>query len=163
MFPTQSHGQSVSGSSHSGVENPIFELNPAAQVHLLKTLIQVKQAWGGQQAQNAHLEMSSLTEELFWSTSSSDPRSCLLEALGTFLVQVMGVLSQLSVSLTNGPHIANYVESYIRSVSEDDDFADTTVVSFLDQKLSLLECVSCHTSPLHRGTNRSTQADLSGS
>lgn len=144
MFQTPLPIQSDSGSNQSGNghEPSISELDPAAQLHLLRTLIQVKQAWHSQQKLDPHLEMSSLTEELFWSTSSSEPRSCLLEALGTFLVQTMGVLSQLSLSLTSGPHIASYVESYVRSVSEDDDFADTSIVSFLDQKLSLLVCVT---------------------
>ena len=126
----------------SSSQSSIPELNPAAQLHFLQTLIQVKQAGYSQYTQDPHLEMSSLTEELFWSTSSSNPRSCLLEALGTFLVQTMGVLSQLSVSLTNGPHISGYVEDYIRSVCHEDDFSDTSVVSFLDQKLSLLMWVA---------------------
>jgi hypothetical protein len=51
----------------------------------------------------------------------------------------MGVLSQISASLTNGPHISDYIESYIKSVTKDDDFSDTSVVTFLDQKLRLLQ------------------------
>lgn len=140
--------------SHGESESPITELGPIAQLHLLRTLIQVKQAGYGQQDTNTQFEMDSLTEELFLSTSSPDPRSCLLEALGGFLIQVMGVLSQLSVSLTNGPHITSYVEDYIRSVSEPNDFSDTSIVSFLDQKLSLLVCVlSIAVCPRYRNTD----------
>lgn len=145
MFHTPSASHSLDSGSQGGRENPLPELSPAAQLHFLQTLIQVKQTDHAQTGQDPHLAINSLTEELFWSTSSSHPRSCLLEALGTFLVQITGVLSQLSVSLTNGPHIAGYVESYIRSLSEDDDFSDTSVVPFLDQKLSLLVYVTAAT------------------
>ena len=138
MFHGHAASQFGDSSSQSSRENSIPELSPAAQLHFLQTLIQVKQAGNSQHALDSHHTMNSLTEELFWSTSSSDPRCCLLEALGTFLVQIMGVLSQLSVSLTNGPHISGYVESYIRSVSAEDDFSDISVVSFLEQKVSSL-------------------------
>jgi len=136
----------------------ISELSPAAQAHLLKSLIQVKQALAGRHDVEPQPDMGPLTEEMFWSTSSPDPRSCLLEALGTFLVQIMGVLSQLSVSLTNGPHLAAYVEAYIRSVTADDDFSDDSVVSFLDKKISMLMYATLvKTSPSSVDVNKATE------
>ena len=134
---THHRAYSNASSLPSGNGSNISEISPAAQLQLLRTLVEVKLAQEGL-GDNSHLNMNAVTEELFQSTSDPDPCSCLLEALGTFLTQVMGVLSQISVSLTNGPHIADYTESYIKSVCENDDLSDTSVVTFLDKKLTLL-------------------------
>lgn len=127
-------------STPSTTGNTISEIGPAAQLHLLRALVEVKLAWSDPPPNEiSHPHLNAATTDLFWSSSDPDPCSCLLESLGTFLTQVTGVLSQISVTLTNGPHISDYIESYIRSVSKDDDFSDTSVVTFLDQKLRLLQ------------------------
>jgi len=92
-------------------------------------------------ANNLHTQLNSLTDQLFCTTSDPNPRSCLLEALGTFLTEIVGVFSQFSISLTNGPHVFDYAENYIRTVIEANDLSDTSVVAHLDQKLSLLTSV----------------------
>lgn len=129
-FPQGISSPSVFGSTTS-------ELNPAAQLHFLKSLVQVKV---GQHdlADGVHAQMNTLTEKLFWISSDPDPRSCLLEALGTFLTQIIGVFSQLSVSLTAGPHVDAYAEGFIRSVAEENDYSDLSIVPFLEKKLSTL-------------------------
>lgn len=121
--------------------NNLSELGPAVQLQLLKALIEAKSASQSHVLPDSisHVHLNAATADLFWTSSESDPCSCLLEALGTFLTQVIGVLSQVAVSLTNGPHISDYVESYIKSVTKDDDFSDTSVVTFLDQKHHLLQ------------------------
>ena len=123
--------------SGSGMGNDISEISPAAQLRLLRTLVEVKLD-REELADNSHLNMNAITEKLFRTTSDPDRCSCLLEALGTFLTQVIGVLAQISVSLTNGPHILDYTESYIKSVAENDDLSDISIVTFLDEKLALL-------------------------
>ena len=142
MMSTSTHhrADSRTSSTSNATGNDISEIGPAAQLHLLRALVDVKVARSDFSPDDiSHLHMNAVTTDLFWSTSDPDPCSCLLEALGTFLTQVMGVLSQISVSLTNGPHISDYIESYIKSVSRDDDFSDTSVVTFLDRKLRLLQ------------------------
>lgn len=144
MMSTSTHhrADSRTSSTPNATGNDISEIGPAAQLHLLRALVDVKVARSDFSPDDiSHLHMNAVTTDLFWSTSDPDPCSCLLEALGTFLTQVMGVLSQISVSLTNGPHISDYIESYIKSVSREDDFSDTSVVTFLDQKLRLLQYV----------------------
>ncbi|KIW12853.1 hypothetical protein PV08_08040 [Exophiala spinifera] len=124
--------------------NNISELGAAVQLQLLKALAEAKSASQSHVSPDvvSHAHLDAATADLFWSSSESDPCSCLLEALGTFLTQVIGVLSQVAVSLTNGPHISDYIESYIKSVTKDDDFSDTSVVTFLHQKHHLLQVLS---------------------
>lgn len=120
-------------------DSPTAELSVAAQLHLLRALVQVKQPWSETTAP-LHHELDALTQALFWTSADPAPNSCLFESLGTFLVQVLGVLSQLSISLTNGPHMIHYHECYARSVGNHNDFADLPAVSaFLDMKSTLLE------------------------
>jgi hypothetical protein len=138
MYATDWPSQTQQDSPHSHATSTA-ELSAAAQLHLLRTLVQVKQSWN-EPADTVCPELDSLTQELFWTTADPDSNSCLFESLGTFLVQILGVLSQLSIGLTNGPHVERYHESYIRSVGEDNDFADVPAVSnFLDEKSALLE------------------------
>lgn len=139
----EKHRRTYSHASYSPniTGNNISELGPAVQVQLLRALVEAKSASQSHVSSNSisHVHLDAATADLFWSSSESDPCSCLLEALGTFLTQVIGVLSQVAVSLTNGPHISDYIESYIKSVTEEDDLSDTSVVTFLDQKHHLLQ------------------------
>ncbi|KAK5199639.1 hypothetical protein LTR92_000180 [Exophiala xenobiotica] len=141
--PTHHRPDSSASSTPNPSGNGISEIGSAVQLHLLRALVDVKLARSDTSPDDiSHLHMNAVTTDLFWSSSDPDPCSCLLEDLGTFLTQVMGVLSQISASLTNGPHISDYIESYIKSVTKDDDFSDTSVVTFLDQKLRLLQNLS---------------------
>lgn len=128
--------------SPSTLASTTSELNPAVQLQFLKSLIQVKVGQHDTAATDGvHVQMNNLTENLFWITSDHDPRSCLLEALGTFLTQIIGVFAQISVSLTEGPHVEAYAEDFIRSVAEENDYADLSIVPFIDEKLSTLRSV----------------------
>lgn len=126
--------------SPSTLGSTTLELNPAVQLHFLKSLIQVK-VGQHETADGVHVQMNMLTEKLFWICSDPDPRSCLLEALGTFLTQIIGVFAQISASLTAGPHVDAYAEGFIRSVQEENDYSDLSIVPFLEQKLSMLRSV----------------------
>jgi hypothetical protein len=115
------------------------ELTPLAQLRLLQTLIDIKQGLHQPQNFSSPEEMNQLSEELFW--SATDPHTCRIESLGGFLLQILGVLAQLATSLTNGPHISAYAETYIRTATQHDDFSDTSFITFLDARLSVLRSV----------------------
>lgn len=143
MFATHQHPYPQSSVSPKGSAGTISELNPEAQLYLLRTLIRVKQPWPDP-PNTLHPVMNALTEELFCTSSDPDPRSCLFESLGIFFIQILDVLSQLSISLTNGPHIAAYTHQYFNSIGFENDFSDLSVVSsYLDKRTSMLGYATC--------------------
>lgn len=113
------------------------ELQPFAQLQLLKALVEVKMNPRQPAGQPVAEQMDMLTTELFWTTP--DPQICRLENLGVFLTQILGVIAQLATSLAHGPHISTYTERYIREAAQRDDFTDMSIVTFLDTKHTLLK------------------------